>query len=302
MSRRTRMAIYDHVFAADDREVGGVLVGHRQPGEPALIRSSVPALEAEGDLTRLTFTHEAWARVHEIMEAEHPHEEIVGWYHSHPGHGIFLSDHDEFIHRNFFADESSIAYVVDPQQGLEGIFGWHDGELVLFQQGETLYTGTREARARADERQRGVGRRHRRVPRAAPPPPPQQPQPQPQPQRSVPAPARGDRGYPLLGYLLPGALGLMLGLLVALALAGGGGGSSDTERPQSPSSSGTSQQSEAQRAAELERQLQAEEDARRRKQQQGQGGQFDEGAVPPSDDSDASQCAQIGACDGQVVP
>jgi len=36
------------------------------------------------------------------MDAQFADKKIVGWYHSHPGFGIFLSEYDLFIHRNFF--------------------------------------------------------------------------------------------------------------------------------------------------------------------------------------------------------
>ena len=37
------------------------------------------------------------------IEANFPTESLVGWQHTHPGFGIFLSGYDLFIHRNFFA-------------------------------------------------------------------------------------------------------------------------------------------------------------------------------------------------------
>jgi hypothetical protein len=52
---------------------------------------------------------------------------IVGWYHSHPGFGVFLSDHDTFIHNNFFSSPQQVAWVYDPHSDEEGCFGW-DGD------------------------------------------------------------------------------------------------------------------------------------------------------------------------------
>jgi hypothetical protein len=53
----------------------------------------------------------------------------VGWYHSHPSFGIFLSEHDLFIHRNFFSGPAQIAVVVDPINCTEGVFAWRHGEI-----------------------------------------------------------------------------------------------------------------------------------------------------------------------------
>lgn len=73
----------------------------------------------------LTFTQDAWEHIHRTLERSYPDDEqIVGWYHSHPGFGIFLSEHDLFIHRNFFSGPSQIALVVDPHATTEGVFVW----------------------------------------------------------------------------------------------------------------------------------------------------------------------------------
>lgn len=128
--RRVRAQIYDHVFAHPEGEVGGVLVGRQGPGGRLEIIGAIPALRAEGHRASVTFTHAAWAEIHTTMERQFRSDQrIVGWYHSHPGFGIFLSEHDLFIHRNFFYDASQIAYVVDPYAATEGIFGWRGGHV-----------------------------------------------------------------------------------------------------------------------------------------------------------------------------
>ena len=57
----------------------------------------------------------------------YPDLDIVGWYHTHPDFGIFLSSHDLFIHRHFFAQPLQVAYVVDPIRQTRGFFQWRDG-------------------------------------------------------------------------------------------------------------------------------------------------------------------------------
>jgi proteasome lid subunit RPN8/RPN11 len=129
--------IYRHVFENADREVGGVLVG-RMPGDGGLplITAAIPAISADEQRATLTFTQQAWAHVHRVLDTEFPpDEQIVGWYHSHPGFGIFLSGHDLFIHENFFSAPSQIAVVVDPLACTEGAFAWREGKLqALFEQ------------------------------------------------------------------------------------------------------------------------------------------------------------------------
>lgn len=135
--------IYDHVFSSLNAEVGGILVGHvREDGSP-LVTSIIPALEAEGGRSRVTFTHEAWSVIHATLDRDYPGEGILGWYHSHPGFGIFLSEHDLFIHRNFFARPEQIAIVVDPHAGSEGLFVWREGEVVKAGEESTMRPGER---------------------------------------------------------------------------------------------------------------------------------------------------------------
>jgi proteasome lid subunit RPN8/RPN11 len=122
-----RRSVYPHVFENADREVGGVLVGHidartRRP----TVTAAIAALAADEQRATLTFTQQAWEHVHRVLDRDHPGQQIVGWYHSHPGFGIFLSEHDLFIHRNFFSGRSQIALVVDPLAGTEGVFGWRE--------------------------------------------------------------------------------------------------------------------------------------------------------------------------------
>jgi proteasome lid subunit RPN8/RPN11 len=130
--RQTSVAVvYPHVFGNPDREVGGVLIGRASRRGLPLITGAIPAIAADERRDSLTFTQDAWEHVHRTLERDFPDgEQIVGWYHSHPGFGIFLSEHDLFIHRNFFSGPSQIALVVDPLATTEGVFAWYDGSIV----------------------------------------------------------------------------------------------------------------------------------------------------------------------------
>src|ERR1700709_1572627 len=102
--------IYPHVFENADREVGGVLVGQApQDGGPPLITGAIPAMHADEQRATLTLTQGPWEPLHKVLDHRFPDDQIVGWYHSHPGFGIFLSEHDLFIHRHFFGGPSQIA-------------------------------------------------------------------------------------------------------------------------------------------------------------------------------------------------
>lgn len=129
LTDRVRGDIYRHVFGNLDREVGGVLVGvHIDSG--VSVRGMIPALEAVGERAAVTFTHDAWEIVHRELDRRFPDQQIVGWYHSHPGFGIFLSRDDLFIHESFFSEPWQFAYVIDPIGLEEGEFCWREGGVV----------------------------------------------------------------------------------------------------------------------------------------------------------------------------
>lgn len=108
-------------------ESGGMLVGTvlEEFGKTNIIISGfVEAKYCEATPTTLKFTHETWEYVHREIEKKHPGKKIVGWIHTHPDFGIFLSEYDKFIHQNFFNEDYQVAYVVDPIQKIEGFYFW----------------------------------------------------------------------------------------------------------------------------------------------------------------------------------
>ena len=108
-------------------ESGGMLVGTvlEEFGKTNIIISGfVEAKYCEATPTTLKFTHETWEYVHKEIEKKHPGKKIVGWIHTHPDFGIFLSEYDKFIHQNFFNEDYQVAYVVDPIQKIEGFYFW----------------------------------------------------------------------------------------------------------------------------------------------------------------------------------
>jgi len=124
-------AILDFSEAEQSRERGGFLLGQVLGEQPqyTVVRHFHPAVEAQGSLASLTFNHESWASLNREIETHFPSESLVGWQHTHPGLGIFLSTYDLFIQRNFFANSGQIALVVDPRRQEFGFFHWRQGEV-----------------------------------------------------------------------------------------------------------------------------------------------------------------------------
>lgn len=112
-------------------EQGGVIVGRvDEAARIVSLTGAVPARGARADATSLTFTHEAWDHVGQVIDEHFATERVVGWYHSHPGLGVFLSAQDRFVHTHFFPRPWQVAYVLDPVSGARGWFGWVAGTLV----------------------------------------------------------------------------------------------------------------------------------------------------------------------------
>ena len=121
-------------FAQEDlkHERGSFLVGaHCNEGVmPCIsITGFIEAKYAKATATSLTFTHDTWNYVHRELATRFPDKRIIGWQHTHPGLGVFLSSYDLFIHENYFDLPFLVAYVIDPIRGQEGFFQWKDGAI-----------------------------------------------------------------------------------------------------------------------------------------------------------------------------
>lgn len=118
----------DHMYSNTDIEMGGFFIGTLRDGQ-ATIDASIPALSAPSSLVNLTFDHDTWSDVVTQVDRDHAGKVIVGWFHSHPGHGVFLSGYDEFIQTSFFSADGMVALVVDPRDGSTGWFTTVDGAI-----------------------------------------------------------------------------------------------------------------------------------------------------------------------------
>jgi proteasome lid subunit RPN8/RPN11 len=100
-----------------DHELGGVLVGKigRASRRPFVeILDFIPASKGVSRRASFEFTNEAQKEIHDIMADRFRGLRIVGWFHTHPGYGIFLSSADQFIDENYFNEKYHVAVVIDP--------------------------------------------------------------------------------------------------------------------------------------------------------------------------------------------
>src|SRR6267143_1573389 len=115
--------IRQHARSCSKTEVCGVLIGSEN-GNSLAIEACIAGANAAQAGTHVTFTQDTWEHIYQTKDTRYPDHRIVGWYHSHPGFGVFLSDHDTFIHKNFFSSALQVAWVYDPHSDEEGCFGW----------------------------------------------------------------------------------------------------------------------------------------------------------------------------------
>ena len=122
-----------HGCLTPDIEVCGVILGtvYRDlQGAWCYVEANIRGNHAAGRNAQVTFTSETWTHIHEYREKRYPGLRIVGWYHTHPGFGIFLSEMDLFIQQSFFAEPWQLAFVDDPKGGDRGVFVWRKGSPV----------------------------------------------------------------------------------------------------------------------------------------------------------------------------
>ncbi len=123
VDREVIRRIRQHARGHMKTEVCGVLIGEHRDGT-ICVDECIAGINAAQAGSHVTFTQDTWEHVYKIKDKEFPNARIVGWYHSHPGFGVFLSEHDIFIHENFFSSRDQVAWVYDPHSDEEGCFGW----------------------------------------------------------------------------------------------------------------------------------------------------------------------------------
>jgi proteasome lid subunit RPN8/RPN11 len=147
-SPEVHAAIWKHAAEDTSVEICGVLVGswHRDLAGPFIkIIESIRGEGAETRFAEVTFTHQTWAKINSEMDTRFSKLSIVGWYHTHPDFGIFLSDRDRFIQEHFFCGPGQVAHVIDPIRKIEGVFVWREAKPVLtphFWVGDRVVVGT----------------------------------------------------------------------------------------------------------------------------------------------------------------
>jgi proteasome lid subunit RPN8/RPN11 len=127
VNERALRLMESHTRSTLKFEVGGLVFGDfYQHGDVPFIyiEAAIPASQAQSGSGSLFFTPQAIIEIEEQRQANYPHLRSVGWYHSHPGFGIFMSPTDTHSHRTVFSNGPFVAFVLDPVARTDGVFAW----------------------------------------------------------------------------------------------------------------------------------------------------------------------------------
>jgi proteasome lid subunit RPN8/RPN11 len=126
--------IHQHASEALPNETGGFLIGrvahdHRDGCWHLEIEEALPMEPSTQNPMHFTFT---WRDVDRVRSYREEHgKALIGWYHTHPDLGIFLSETDlERTHRVLFSEPFQIALVYDPVRRRAGYFFWEGAQTI----------------------------------------------------------------------------------------------------------------------------------------------------------------------------
>ncbi len=110
-----------------NNETGGWLLGkwrkdYRRNLQFIVIDTVLQAQFIRNSSTYLTFTQDSQVALRRLLDEEHPGKELVGWFHTHPKMGVFLSHYDLWLHNNFFPEMWQVALVIEPVSTAGGFF------------------------------------------------------------------------------------------------------------------------------------------------------------------------------------
>ena len=119
--------IFIHATSDMDNEVGGILVGQWcldtvTESRFLVIENVLRARYTRQSNVHLTFTQDSLVNFHDIIDQRFANKQILGWYHTHPRMGVFLSNYDTWLHDHFFPEPWQVALVVEPHSCLGGFF------------------------------------------------------------------------------------------------------------------------------------------------------------------------------------
>ena len=137
LNKHAEAKIRNHALAYRDKnlEVMGLLLGEVctwQGHEYVLIRDIVTT-DLDATSVSVKFDSGSFEKLFENLDNAGFDYVVVGWYHSHPGYGCFLSETDIKTHGGIFVSPHQVAIVIDPLNFQIEAFQVRDGKGQQFQ-------------------------------------------------------------------------------------------------------------------------------------------------------------------------
>ena len=109
---------------ADRLEVMGLMLGQvfDHEGQKYGMVRDVATTDLEASSVRVRFRRDGFERLFTSLEDQGYGYIVLGWYHSHPGHGVFMSPTDVETQRSMFTAPYHSAIVIDPVNKEIGAF------------------------------------------------------------------------------------------------------------------------------------------------------------------------------------
>ena len=120
--RTVMHSILRHLGSELAREQAGLLFGRFDALSGATVLDAHPIAEFTASLTHVRMDRRAWPAIWSVSAQRNPELAVVGWYHSHPGHGVYLSETDRRTQAAWFRRLDHIALVIDPVAQRMGVF------------------------------------------------------------------------------------------------------------------------------------------------------------------------------------
>ncbi|MEM7656795.1 MAG: hypothetical protein AAF399_11750 [Bacteroidota bacterium] len=116
-------------------EIGGFLMGTYQQVAgiyQVAIEKFQPITAEAQDLYKVEFGVTAWSELANVQDM-YPDLRTIGWFHTHPGHGLFLSQPDLRIQEGFFKEKFQLAMEIDTKSsGLDTTFFARNTDGVIY--------------------------------------------------------------------------------------------------------------------------------------------------------------------------
>ncbi len=102
-------------MAKRGKEAMGLLLGDRYAwkGKEYVVVEEFVTAENDATSVSVRFARDAFGKLAEKLK-KHGKKMVVGWLHSHPGYGCFLSGTDVGTQEKYFTEPFHVAIVVDP--------------------------------------------------------------------------------------------------------------------------------------------------------------------------------------------